>query len=151
MNFLSETFKNGVVVVNTTPHSVTLQDIGGTLKQVPQCGVLVNAKAVETQVNDLYVSTSFCGNEAGQQTIAGIKRWFEEVKNPGERLVILGSIIAAQAYPGDVVAMVPVPGYERVAPPNSFQKSGHSFMCLLFLVIRAPKVLRKEKYGNHDL
>lgn len=51
MNFLSETFKNGVVVVNTTPHSVTLQDIGGTLKQVPQCGVLVNAKAVETQVN----------------------------------------------------------------------------------------------------
>lgn len=67
MNFLSETFKNGVVVVNTTPHSVTLQDIGGTLKQVPQCGVLVNAKAVETQVNDLYVSTSFCGNEAGSR------------------------------------------------------------------------------------
>lgn len=85
---------------------------------MPQCGVLVNAKAVETQVNDLYVSTSFCGDEAGQQTIAGIKRWFEEVKNPGERLVILGSIIAAQAYPGDVVAMVPVPGYERVAPPE---------------------------------
>ena len=23
MNFLSETFKNGVVVVNTTPHSIT--------------------------------------------------------------------------------------------------------------------------------
>ena len=165
MNFLSETFKNGVVVVNTTPHSVTLQDIGGTLKQVPQCGVLVNAKAVETQVNDLYVSTSFCGDEAGQQTIAGIKRWFEEVKNPGERLVILGSIIAAQAYPGDVVAMVLSRAMNVLlrqkrecgvinspcSLPNSFQKSGHSFMCLLFLVIRAPKVLRKEKYGNHDL
>ena len=97
MNFLSETFKNGVVVVNTTPHSVTLQDIGGTLKQVPQCGVLVNAKAVETQVNDLYVSTSFCGDEAGQQTIAGIKRWFEDVKNQGERQVIKASIIPAKS------------------------------------------------------
>jgi hypothetical protein len=30
--------------------------------------------------------------------------------------VIIGSIIAAQAYPGDVVGMIPVPGYERVAP-----------------------------------
>ena len=114
--FLCEQFQNGVVVVNTTPHDVTLQDLDGTLKQVPQCGTLVNAKAVETQVTDLYVSTAFVGDEAGKQTIADIKRWFEEDKNHGERLVILGSIIAAQAYPGDVVAMVPVPGYERVAP-----------------------------------
>lgn len=118
MKILAEKFKNGVVVVNTTPHDVTLQDLDGTLKQVPQCGVLVNAKAVETQVNDLYVSTVFVGDEAGKQTIADIKRWFVENSKTGERLVILGSIIAAQAYPGDVVAMVPVPGYERVAPPE---------------------------------
>ena len=118
MEFLKETFKNGVVVVNTTPHSVTLQDLDGTLKQVPQCGALVNAKAVEAQVNDMYVSTSFCGDEAGRQTIADIKHWFAETGKTGERLVILGSIVAAQAYPGDVVAMVPVPGYERVAPPE---------------------------------
>lgn len=118
MKILAEKFKNGVVVVNTTPHDVTLQDLDGTLKQVPQCGVLVNAKAVETQVNDLYVSTVFVGDEAGKQTIADIKRWFAENSKTGERLVILGSIIAAQAYPGDVVAMVPVPGYERVAPPE---------------------------------
>ena len=118
MEYLNETFKNGVVVVKTTPHAITLQDLDGTLKQVPQCGVLINAKPVETQVNDLYVTTQFCGDEAGKQTIADIKRWFADTGKTGERLVILGSIIAAQAYPGDVVAMVPVPGYERVAPPE---------------------------------
>lgn len=102
--------------VYLTPHDVTLQDTGGTLKQVPQYGVLVNAKAVETQINDLYVSTVFVGNETGRRTIADIKHWFTKNNRTGERLVILGSIIAAQAYSGDVVAMVPVPGYERVAP-----------------------------------
>lgn len=30
--------------------------------------------------------------------------------------LVIGSIIAAQAYPGLVVAMIPAPGYERVAP-----------------------------------
>lgn len=34
----------------------------------------------------------------------------------GPRLIILGSIIAAQAYPEEVFGMVPVPGYERVTP-----------------------------------
>ena len=67
MEYLNETFKNGVVVVNTTPHAITLQDLDGTLKQVPQCGVLINAKPVETQVNDLYVTTQFCGDEAGSK------------------------------------------------------------------------------------
>lgn len=79
MNFLSETFKNGVVVVNTTPHSVTLQDIGGTLKQVPQCGVLVNAKAVETQVNDTctYLPAFVATRPASRPSLAlsvGLKR-----------------------------------------------------------------------------
>ena len=30
--------------------------------------------------------------------------------------MVVGSIIAAQAYPGLVVAMVPAPGYERRPP-----------------------------------
>lgn len=50
MKFLCETFKNGVVVANTTLHNIILQDADGVLKQVPQCGTLVNAKTVETQV-----------------------------------------------------------------------------------------------------
>lgn len=115
-NLTGVLFGNGVLVVNTTPHPVTIQDINGSLRSVPQCGVLINAKAVETQVSDLYVSTAFVGDEEGRKIIADIQEWFDEIHIPGERLVILGSIIAAQAYPGQVVAMVPVPGYERVAP-----------------------------------
>lgn len=34
----------------------------------------------------------------------------------GRVLAVVGSIIAAQAYPGRVVAMTPVPGFERVSP-----------------------------------
>lgn len=30
--------------------------------------------------------------------------------------IIIGSIIAAQAYPGKVCAMIPAPGHERVPP-----------------------------------
>jgi len=33
----------------------------------------------------------------------------------GENILLIGSIIAAQSYPG-VLAMVPAPGYERVPP-----------------------------------
>ena len=37
-----------------------------------------------------------------------------EQENPDA--IIIGSIIAAQAFPGRVLAMVPAPGFERVPP-----------------------------------
>ena len=109
-------FSNKVVLVNSTPHPVSIQDTNGELVTVP-CSVLINARAVETQVSDLFVKTSFVGDEAGTQTIAAIEDWFaNEPEFEDCRLVILGSIIAAQTYPGKVFGMTPVPGYERVAP-----------------------------------
>lgn len=44
INFVA--FSNNVVVVNTTPHPVTMQDMDGTLITVPT-SVLINAKAEE--------------------------------------------------------------------------------------------------------
>ena len=70
INFVA--FSNNVVVVNTTPHPVTIQDMDGTLITVPT-SVLINAKAEERKVSDLFVR-------------------------------------------GEVAAMTPVEGYERVAP-----------------------------------
>ena len=110
-------FGNGVVVANTTPHPITLQDIDGNVKSVPQCGHLINARMVEQQVNDLFVRTVPVADEAGSAAIASIKEAYAEAYGDSEhQLVIVGSIIAAQAYPGEVVGMTPVPGYERVAP-----------------------------------
>lgn len=104
----------GVCVVNTTPHNITMMDTSGEVVDVPT-SVLVNAKTVEEQVSPLFVETRFVGTEEGIETITMIEEAFANTGRK-ETLVIVGSIIAAQAYPGKIVAMTPCPGYERVAP-----------------------------------
>ena len=107
-------FGNGVCVLNTTPHPITMQDVDGGLVSVPTT-VLINAKAEEKQVDDLFVETVFAGTVEGTDIIRKIEEAYQETKC-ADRLVIVGSIIAAQAYPGKVVGLCPIPGYERVAP-----------------------------------
>lgn len=70
INFVA--FSNNVVVVNTTPHPVSMQDMDGTLITVPT-SVLINAKAEERKVSDLFVRTEFVGTEEGKETIERIK------------------------------------------------------------------------------
>lgn len=113
-NFVA--FGNNVAIINTTPHSVTIQDTDGTPITVPN-SVILNAKAEEKQVSDLFVKTVFVPTEEGKEIISDIKKDFESQIGTGT-LVIVGSMIAAQAYPEDVVAMTPVPGYERVKPAD---------------------------------
>lgn len=107
-------FGNGVCVLNTTPHSLTMQDINGELVTVPT-SVLINAKAEEKAVDNLFVETVFVGTPEGKETIRDIEGTYAETNCP-DRLVIIGSIIAAQAYKGKIAGLCPVPGYERVAP-----------------------------------
>lgn len=115
-NFFKK-FENNVVVINTTPHAITMKDVTGELVSVESdSSPLINAQAKEEKVSDLFVKTVFESTENGWNKIKEIKETFSELYHDGETLVIIGSIIAAQAYPGEVVAMVPVPGFERVAP-----------------------------------
>ena len=115
-NFFKK-FSNNVVVINTTPHAITMKDVTGELVSVESdSSLLINAQAKEEKVSDLFVKTVFESTENGWNKIKEIKETFSELYHDGETLVIIGSIIAAQAYPGEVVAMVPVPGFERVAP-----------------------------------
>lgn len=107
-------FSNGVCVLNTTPHPLTIQDVNGELVTVPT-SVLINAKAEEKTVDDLFVTTVFVGTPEGTETIRDIEGTYKET-GCSDRLVIIGSIIAAQAYKGKVVGLCPVSGYERVAP-----------------------------------
>lgn len=108
-------FQNGVTVVNTTPHPITMQDVDGTLVSIPSHkDMILNATVGEKSVDSLFVRTTFNGTDEGRTLISTIKNWAD-----GESvdcLVIVGSIIAAQAYPGDVAGVCPVPGFERVAP-----------------------------------
>lgn len=116
MKYNFVTFGNNVAIINATPHSVTIQDTDGTPITVPS-SVVLNAKAEEKQVSDLFVKTVFVPTEEGKAIISDIKKAFESQIGTGT-LVIVGSMIAAQAYPEDIVAMTPVPGYERVKPSD---------------------------------
>lgn len=114
INFVK--FTNGVVIANTTPHPVNIQDMTGEIKDVPQCGLLINARMEEEVVNELFVRSVPRADATGEAVIAEIRSAFANSEYCGGKLIIIGSMIAAQAYPEEVVAMTPVPGFERVAP-----------------------------------
>jgi len=117
--------KNGLVVFNATPHPVTF-GCGPHFEDlvVVEPDELVNAQPEEERAGTIIprlsieagsdmpvafcVRTVFRGTEEGRAVIDRALRAGADV--------IVGSIIAAQAYPGLVVAMVPAPGFERVPP-----------------------------------
>lgn len=105
------TFTNGITIINTTPHAVTFED-AGELISVSTSGILINAKAVETVVKSgtpILVKTNFIASEEDEKKLKQIEKEF-----PG--VIPIGSIIAAQAFPGRVFGMTPMPGFERVPP-----------------------------------
>lgn len=105
-------FSNGVRVINVTPHVITFLD-GESVVEVAPCGALVGARAVEMEAGQQgaaqLVKTVFSQSEQGLAELEEINR---EV--PG--VLVVGSIISAQGYPGQVVGMTSAPGFERVAP-----------------------------------
>ena len=100
-------------IVNTTPHVIRMTDVvTGEVYEVPPCGILVNAVAKEvTGYGRLggaeLVSVAFVADEDNSVALARL-----EEQNP--EAIIIGSMIAAQAFPGRVCAMIPAPGFERV-------------------------------------
>lgn len=110
LNFV--TFDNGVTVINTTPHSIRFMQEDGKIVEV-ESSCIINAKVEETVVNTVngisFVKSTFVGSEEGGNIIEMIRK-----SNPNA--LIIGSIIAAQAFPGKVFGMTPCKGFERVAP-----------------------------------
>lgn len=103
----------GHIYINTTPHSVNCFDSKENLVILPPCGTLVNARSVQEVVGSIdgvsLVKTRFEADTKADEFLAGLK-------SVASNAVVIGSIIAAQAYPGRVFGLCPVPGYERVAP-----------------------------------
>ncbi len=95
---------SGTVVYNMTPHSLQFW-VGGEEEIVvaPSDGVLSAAPHTKNiLINSRYtlVSVKFQALNVGREMI-------ERIKNERADALIVGSFIAAQAYPGDVVAPVP--------------------------------------------
>lgn len=110
------------VIVNTTPHPLNFLNREGETIVVPTSVApgertspwVVNARAVEEKVSEDLVRTVFVGTPEGVAILDAIEAWARE--KGIENLRVIGSIIAAQAYPGRVLSMCPAPGYERVTP-----------------------------------
>ncbi len=101
-------------IVNVTPHPIRLQSSDGEVYQVAPCGVIISAQATEQPAGTHpsgaeLVSTRFMATPEAEAELSRLEK-----ENPGA--IILGSIIAAQAFSGRILAMVPVPGFERVPP-----------------------------------
>lgn len=137
-------FSNGVVIANTTPHPINIQDVNEELKVVPQCGVLVNARMEERSVDELCVQSVPCADAVGKEAIETIREAFAKSEFRNDKLIIVGSMIAAQAYPGAVVAMTPVPGFERVPPAEKRMR------CDKFTTFPAPAIIEKEKHVSFE-
>lgn len=106
-------FSNNVTVVNCTPHSITFEDAGNLINVPSDPAYIVNARVEETVhvINGVEFATpKFVPCQEGYNIINRIHN------ECGKEVIIIGSILAAQSYPGLVYGMTPVPGYERVAP-----------------------------------
>ena len=102
-------------IINTTPHDITMTDLAtGEVYSVPPCGTIINATATDEVVGThpagaTLVRVRFSADEKNSAALAAL-----EAAHPGA--IIVGSLIAAQAFPGRVLAMVAAPGFERVPP-----------------------------------
>ncbi len=101
-------------IINTTPHPCTFQGVSGEVYTVEPCGVVISARPVELQAGR-HISGAELVSIMFEQTEEAISK-LSKLENENPDAVIVGSIIAAQAFPGRVFALVPVPGYERVPP-----------------------------------
>lgn len=103
---------NGVMVFNGTPHVIRFWDPSWVEPVEVESDEVINAQINEEVVRVsggiAFVRTEFVGDRYGEMiATAAIQAGAN---------VVVGSIIAAQAYPGRVMGMVSAEGFERVPP-----------------------------------
>lgn len=117
-----KTLPNGITVFNATPHTIRFWSEGWEEPIEVESDEVINATPKEIAFDwknkqhgifveknpTMFVETVFLSTQEGENTL---RKAFT-----GGADIVVGSIIAAQAYPGYVVAMTPAIGYERVSP-----------------------------------
>ena len=99
---------SGLLIWNATPHPLYLAIRDGVV--VAPTDEVINCQPINKTVfdNDIYQLTEveFRESEDGREVLNGIKR-------TEPRCLIVGSILAAKAYPGEVVAPIPAQAVNR--------------------------------------
>ena len=101
-----------IPILNTCPHPCHFL-VDGEVVEVPASPFVTAAKVEETFLREksgiTFVKAVPTGKPEQEQQLRKIKEQMPD-------LIIIGSIMAAQAYPGLVCSMIPAPGFERVPP-----------------------------------
>ena len=109
---------DNVAFINTTPHSIN-GVFNGVEVEIPSCGYILNATAeeeeIETNNGIKFVKTVFNPSEKGLNFVTNLTNSFTKKDLEVDNIIIIGSIIAVNAYPG-VCGLTPMMGFERVAP-----------------------------------
>lgn len=100
-------------MINVTKHPIRFQSATGEVYEVAPSGVVIDAWFEEYAVRihpsgATLVRAEIVPTPAAKGELARLEK-----NHPGE--LIVGSLIAAQAFPGRVVALVAVQGFERVS------------------------------------
>ena len=101
-----------VTLANCTPHPIRFQTYDGIVEIEPS-GYTLPATPQERFVHRWgsvsFVTTTFQTSDAVWEDI-------HRIRDIEDSIIIIGSIISAQAYGESVVSLVPVPGFERKPP-----------------------------------
>lgn len=112
------TLPNGVTIMNVTPHDLIFQDDNWDDVVVAPSEFVISAdtydRVVKFHGEAKIVHLEF---RARKENV----RWIEDMKRRYPNILLVGSVVAAQAYPEDIVAPVPrfrgERGGKRVARP----------------------------------
>ena len=101
-------------MINVTKHPIRFQSMASEVYEIAPSGVVIDARFQEEVVGKhssgaQLVRVRILPTPAAEEQLARL-----EAEHPGE--LIVGSLIAAQAFPGRVVAIVAAEGFERVSP-----------------------------------
>ena len=100
-----------VTLANCTPHPIRFQTYDGVVEIEPSgytLPAIPQEKLIRCRGNVSFVTTTF---QRSVEVWDDIQRFIDV----DDSVIIVGSIISAQAY-GGVVSLVPVPGFERNPP-----------------------------------
>lgn len=102
---------NYLTVFNATPHPLNFWDSITKEVTVAKPDIIINTRPVETVIDKQkgieFVTVAYQPEDNGKDLIRFIKHEHPDT-------LIVGSVLAAMAYPGDVVASIPLKGGDRL-------------------------------------
>ena len=102
---------NDLTIFNATPHPLNFWDPITKEVTVAKPDIIINTRPVETVVERWkgaeFVTVAYQPEDSGTDLIR-----FIEAEHPNT--LIVGSVLAAMAYPGEVVASIPLKGGDRL-------------------------------------